>query len=114
DTTLLGLYFQQPARAFSFVRDCLKPRHARGLLFASRVNRFFEPEIDHYVMAITAAEAIVRHSTPHQTAHVAAEHLRERWRSSMRGQIINEYRTLNSEDQKEIRRWLWANTVVGA
>ena len=32
----------------------------------------------------------------------------------MRGQIINEYRTLNSEDQKTFRRWLWANTVVGA
>jgi len=29
---------------------------------------FFEPEIDHFVMAITAAEAIVRHTTPHQTA----------------------------------------------
>ena len=32
----------------------------------------------------------------------------------MRGEIINEYRKLNSEDQKEFRRWLWANTVVGA
>jgi len=29
---------------------------------------FFEPEIDHFVMAITAAEAIVRHTAPHQTA----------------------------------------------
>jgi hypothetical protein len=27
---------------------------------------------------------------------------------------IKEYRKLNSEDQKEFRRWLWANTVVGA
>jgi hypothetical protein len=27
---------------------------------------------------------------------------------------INEYRKLNSEDQKEFRCWLWANTVVGA
>ena len=32
----------------------------------------------------------------------------------MRGETINEYRKLNSEDQKEFRRWLWANTVVGA
>ena len=33
---------------------------------------------------------------------------------SMRGEIINEYQKLNSEDQKTFRRWLWANTVVGA
>ena len=32
----------------------------------------------------------------------------------MRGEMINEYRKLNSDDQKEFRRWLWANTVVGA
>ena len=32
----------------------------------------------------------------------------------MRGEIIYEYRKLNSEDQKTFRRWLWANTVVGA
>jgi hypothetical protein len=32
----------------------------------------------------------------------------------MRGEIIIEYRRLNSEDQKTFRRWLWANTVVGA
>ena len=32
----------------------------------------------------------------------------------MRGEIINEYQRLNSEDQKTFRRWLWANTVVGA
>ena len=32
----------------------------------------------------------------------------------MRGEMINEYRKLNSEDQKEFRRWLRANTVVGA
>src|SRR5262249_47913601 len=38
----------------------------------------------------------------------------ERWRGSMRGEMINEYQKLNSEDQKEFRRWLWANTVVGA
>jgi hypothetical protein len=35
----------------------------------SRVSQpFSEPEIDHFVMAITAAEAIVRHTTPYQTA----------------------------------------------
>ena len=32
----------------------------------------------------------------------------------MRGVSINEYQRLNSEDQKTFRRWLWANTVVGA
>jgi hypothetical protein len=32
----------------------------------------------------------------------------------MRGEIIYEYRRLNSEDQKTFRRFLWANTVVGA
>jgi hypothetical protein len=32
----------------------------------------------------------------------------------MRGEFINEYQKLNSEDQKTFRRWLWANTVVGA
>jgi hypothetical protein len=32
----------------------------------------------------------------------------------MRGEFINEYQKLNSEDQKAFRRWLWANTVVGA
>ena len=32
----------------------------------------------------------------------------------MRGEFINEYQKLNSEDQKTLRRWLWANTVVGA
>jgi hypothetical protein len=32
----------------------------------------------------------------------------------MRGEFINEYQRLNSEDQKAFRRWLWANTVVGA
>jgi hypothetical protein len=28
--------------------------------------------------------------------------------------MINRYQKLNSEDQKTFRRWLWANTVVGA
>jgi hypothetical protein len=32
----------------------------------------------------------------------------------MRGEFINAYQKLNSEDQKAFRRWLWANTVVGA
>ena len=32
----------------------------------------------------------------------------------MRGEMINEYQKLNSEDQKTFRRWLWANAVVGA
>jgi hypothetical protein len=32
----------------------------------------------------------------------------------MRGEIINEYQRLNSEDQKAFRRWLWANAVIGA
>jgi hypothetical protein len=38
----------------------------------------------------------------------------QRWQGSMRGEIINEYQRLNSEDQKAFRRWLWANAVVGA
>jgi hypothetical protein len=32
----------------------------------------------------------------------------------MRGEMINEYQKLNSEDQKAFRRWLWVNVVVGA
>jgi hypothetical protein len=32
----------------------------------------------------------------------------------MRGEIINEYQKLSSEDQKAVRRFLWTNTVVGA
>ena len=32
----------------------------------------------------------------------------------MRGEMINEYQKLNSEDQKTLRRWYWANAVVGA
>jgi hypothetical protein len=32
----------------------------------------------------------------------------------MRGEFINEYQKLNSEDQKTLRRWLWVNAVVGA
>ena len=32
----------------------------------------------------------------------------------MRGEIIYEYQRLNSEDQTAFRRFLWANTVVGA
>jgi hypothetical protein len=41
----------------SFERDLL-----------DRASHFSEPKIDHFVMAITAAEAIVRHTAPHQTA----------------------------------------------
>jgi hypothetical protein len=32
----------------------------------------------------------------------------------MRGEIINEYQKLSSEDQKAVRRFLWTNAVVGA
>jgi len=32
----------------------------------------------------------------------------------MRGEFINEYQKLNSEDQKAFRRWLWANAIFGA
>jgi len=32
----------------------------------------------------------------------------------MRGEFINEYQKLNSEEQETFRRWLWANTVIGA
>jgi hypothetical protein len=32
----------------------------------------------------------------------------------MRGEVIYEYQKLNAEEQKTFRRFLWANTVVGA
>ena len=32
----------------------------------------------------------------------------------MRGEMINRYQKLNSEDKKTFRRWLWVNTGVGA
>jgi hypothetical protein len=32
----------------------------------------------------------------------------------MGGEIINEYRRLNSKDRTVFHRWLWANTIVGA
>jgi hypothetical protein len=32
----------------------------------------------------------------------------------MRGEFINEYQKLNSEDQKTFRRWFCINAVVGA
>jgi len=54
-------------------------------------------------MAITAAEALQ-----------GVLFTSEMEGSSMRGEMINEYQKLNSEDQKTFRRWLWANTVVGA
>src|SRR5215510_7740130 len=56
-------------------------------------------------MAITAAEAMQGGTLVYAV---------ERWRGSMRGEFINEYQKLNSEDQKAFRRWLWANAVVGA
>jgi len=55
------------------------------------------------MMAITAAEAL-------QGVHLFTPEME----GSMRGEMINEYQKLNSEDQKTFRRWLWANTVVGA
>ena len=32
----------------------------------------------------------------------------------MRGEMINQYEKLNSEDQKVFRRWLWVNAVTVA
>jgi len=32
----------------------------------------------------------------------------------MRGEIINEYRQLHSEDQQAFRRFLWVNAAIGA
>jgi len=32
----------------------------------------------------------------------------------MRGEMINEYQKLNSEDQKTFRRWFWIYAVYGA
>jgi hypothetical protein len=49
-------------------------------------------------MAITAAEAL-------QGVHFFTSEME----GSMRGEMINEYQKLNSEDQKTFRRWLWAN-----
>jgi len=92
-----------------FLLKLLKPRHGRGFSFKrdllDRASHFSEPQIDHFVMAITAAQG-----------HAGGSFLCavERWRGSMRGEMINEYQKLNSEDQKTFRRWLWANTVVGA
>jgi hypothetical protein len=87
-----------------FIPDS-KPRRIPGLsLFSVQAGTdFSEPEIDCSVMAITAAEALpgVHFFTPEMEG-------------SMRGEMINEYEKLNSEDQKTFRRWLWANTVVGA
>ena len=30
----------------------------------------------------------------------------------MRGEILNQYEKLNSEDQKIFRRWLWVNAAI--
>src|SRR5262245_4481130 len=43
-------------------------RASIGLVKQAQAAAFFEPEIDHFVMAITSFEARVRHTTPHQTA----------------------------------------------
>jgi hypothetical protein len=32
----------------------------------------------------------------------------------MRGDIPDQYRRLNPEDQKAFNRWLWSNAIVGA
>ena len=32
----------------------------------------------------------------------------------MRGDIPDQYRRLNPEDQKTFNRWLWSNAIVGA
>ena len=32
----------------------------------------------------------------------------------MRGEMINRYQKLNSEDQKAFRRFLWVNAAIGA
>ena len=64
----------------------------RGFLYCLGIGAhpiFSEPEIDCSVMAITAAEALpgVHFVTPEMEG-------------SMRGEMINEYEKLNSEDQK--------------
>jgi hypothetical protein len=38
------------------------------IVLVSAGTDFSEPQIDHFVMAITAAEAMVRHITQHPTA----------------------------------------------
>src|SRR5262245_12005729 len=56
-------------------RGSLKRPDAPGeqpLVKQAQAAAFFEPEIDHFVMAITAAEAIVRHTALHRTACAAA------------------------------------------
>jgi hypothetical protein len=37
-----------------------------GNLVAEEAALFSAPQIDHFVMAITSAKAIVRHTAPHQ------------------------------------------------
>jgi hypothetical protein len=55
----------------------LKPRHARGFLYSlcRAGTDFSEPEIDRFVMAITAGEAMVRLACVRrlELPHVAAE-----------------------------------------
>jgi hypothetical protein len=40
-------------------------RASIGLVKQAQAAAFFEPEIEHFVMAITAAESIVRHIAPY-------------------------------------------------
>jgi hypothetical protein len=47
---------------------CADPPGEQPLVKQAQAAAFFEPEIDHFVMAITAAEATVRHTTLHRTA----------------------------------------------
>jgi len=47
---------------------CADPPSEQPLVKQAQAAAFFEPEIDHFVMAITAAEATVRHTTLHRTA----------------------------------------------
>jgi hypothetical protein len=57
---------------------------------------------------------VVHTSPPIRSLKVRATDFGLPWQEgSMRGEMINEYQKLNSEDQKAFRRWLWANAVVG-
>ena len=47
---------------------CADPPGEQPLVKQAQAAAFFEPEIDHFVMAITAAEATVRHTALHRTA----------------------------------------------
>ena len=64
-----------PARPGLFVPNGRAHERGQGEVFQviegrpeEEAGSFSEPEIEHFVMAITAAEAIVRHTPPHPTA----------------------------------------------